>query len=973
MARTASNSPDITGWTWKLNAVGKARQWQLAVHILTQLEPLQIWPNEITFGACMGACSRAAQWQSCLQLLEDLIGKGIQPNMIIQNTALAACEKGSQWTVALQLFSGLPRATADLVTYNSLITAMGRAIRWSCALRLQQTLREALLEPDRITFNAAMTACSRAGRWESALNLLAEMLRTGPVPSLADFNVMISALGDAGQWEHAQQLLSVAVAASLDADIVTYTSLISALSIGKRWESALSLLAATVEKSLQPQLRSYNVALSALRRAHAWSNCLQLAAGAAAAGLHPDIITRNELLRASARTGQWQLVHSLLRGLGTLSCRPTRVTFNAALQGAEFGPGVDLTLQLLDEMPRLRLSREPVDFSPVILGFVAAARMQNALEVLDSMLEDVCGKGLVAVAAQFDKGTLKRLQRTRALQAIAACLTPLLSACESDTRETEADVCTELALLQLVGFGVDYQETGNEGHNHSSHEELLQLAHALAPVGLAARLSARGRGSEASELLWELLDRPVPANPTAATVLSRRAALALQANLRKRPVVYLPNLPRLSELKMPPKRPHARELSLLRYVLMEAKPGNPASVCEAVEAHSQLFGKEGMWSKFAGGSKADCLLAAAAGSGEGPVLEIGTFCGYATLRLAEALAEHVRITSLESDPTMVAIARTFMALSGVASRVDIRTGHSRNLLPTLEGSFGMVFMDFWGSQYMETCQDLAMLGQLRPGATVVADNVLETGAMFYLWHVANPVADFHTQVMAVSEFTSTGSSGVEEDWLSVSVLVPSVHGVGSSKPQGPPPVQVLEAHDASERMRELVFSPGHTVTARERTVFCAKMKQLIFSALPCLEPQKRGKIPQQLRQLQLLEVPCAIASIACRIKEDDLQKMPSLWKQPTATVPGHAWAFGIFRAQAVSRSAREILRCTLLPRMKPASPAPRSWRRCPCSCRVEVGLKRPCSVPCAHQREEVRYSPLEVWCRHACDCLWPVN
>ena len=895
MARTASTSPDVTGWTWKLNALGKASQWELAVHILTQLEPLQIRPNEITFGAVMGACSRAAQWQSCLQLMEDLIGKELRPNIIIHNTALAACEKGSQWTVALQLFSSLPRATADLVTYNSLITAMGRALRWSCALRLQQTLQEALLEPDRITFNAAMSACSRAGRWETALDLLADMLQTGPVPSLADFNVVISALGDAGQWEHAQQLLSVAVTAALDADVVTYTSLISALSIGKRWESALSLLVATVEKSLQPQLRSYNVALSALRRAHAWHNCLRLAAGASAAGLHPDIITQNELLRASARAGQWQLVHSLLRGLGTLSCRPSRITFNAALQSAEFGPGVDLTLQLLDEMPQLRLSREPVDFSPVILGFLAAGRMQNALEVLGSMLEDVCGKGLVHVAAQFDRCSLKRLRRTRALQAMAACLSPLLSACERETSETEAG--TELALLQLVGFGIDYQETG-EGHD-SSHEELLQLAHALAPVGLAARLSARGRASEASELLWELLDRPVPAGPAGlelTAVLSRRAALALQAELRNRPVVYLPSLPRLGGAEAPSRMPlkrgaYARELSLLRYVLMEAKAGNPASLCEAVEAHSQLLGKEGMWSKIAGGSKADCLLAAAGGSAEGPVLEIGTFCGYATLCLAQALPD-VRITSLETDPTMVAIARTFMALSGVATRVDIRTGHSRNLLPILEGSFGMVFMDFWGSQYMETCQDLAMLGQLRPGSTVVADNVLETGAMLYLWHVANPMADFHTQVMVVSEFTRTGNSGVKEDWLSVSVFVPPMHGAGSSEPQGRPPAQVIEAHETSERMREVVFSPGHTVTARERSVFCAKMKQLIFSALPCLEPQEKGKSPHQLPQLQLLEVLCAIACT----KETDLKKMPSLWKQPTATVPGHAWAFGIFRA-----------------------------------------------------------------------------
>ena len=177
-------------------------------------------------------------------------------------------------------------------------------------------------------------------------------------------------------------------------------------------------------------------------------------------------------------------------------------------------------------------------------------------------------------------------------------------------------------------------------------------------------------------------------------------------------------------------------------------------------------------------------------------------------------------------------------MPGVAEQVDVRTGHSRSLLPTLSASFGLVFMDIWGSQYIETCQELDSLGLLRPRATVVADNVLETGAILYLWHVANPAADFRTQVLTV-EFTSpgrAGSPGVEEDWLTVSVARPKSHEA-SKGPNGPkPPPQVLEAHRASERMREMVFSPGHSVTAKERSAFCAKLKGLVCSALPHVEP-----------------------------------------------------------------------------------------------------------------------------------------
>ena len=930
-----ATSADVVDWTSRINAVGRARQWRRSVHLLRYMMTCSVLPNEITFGVCMSACARASEWKRALHLLQGVKEVALKASVVMYNAALSACEKSSQWAVALQLFSCVPGDHRDLITYNSLITVMGRASHWSRALVFLAEVPRVQLQPDRITLNAAINACSRAACWESALVLVWGMIGTGPVPTIADFNAAISALDEPGQWERAQRLLWDAEASALCPDIVTYTSVMSALGSGKQWGAALGLLHSIVQRSFQPELRTYNVALSALRRARAWQACLDLTATASSAGLHRDIITQNELIRASAQSHQWELAHNLCRSVTDISCQPTRITFNAALQGCEHRAGADRGPQLLDEMRQRRLPPESVDFTPVILGFLAGDRLSGALSVLDSMLESVCGKGLLDVVAYWDEGSVARLRRHRVLSALAACLTQLLSACE---RAEVGLTCTELALLKLLAFGVDYVESNDEvAGSAGSYDSLLQLLLSLAPVGLAARLAARGRDSQASQLLWDLLEGRKEVEP-----LSQRVALTLQAELLRRPRVYLPPLPSAGALALPPKRSHARELCLLQYVLTRATPGSPSSVCDAVEAYgSEVLGAEGMWSKFAGGGKADCLVAAVAGSvGDGQVLEIGTYCGYATLRLAQALPR-AEITSLESDPTMVAIARTFMALSAVATRVDVRTGRSSALLPSLAPrSFGAVFMDVWGSQYMELCEELNLHGLLLPGATLVADNVLETGAMLYLWHVARPRTGFHTQVMSVAEFTSAGKFGVAEDWLSVSVK--RVEAWEGRKEE--PPAEVLQAHRACERMRELVFSPGHSVTAKERMAFCAEMKSLISSALPRMEPQiaaakganiavacetvtlglqakqlkkSRPETPNpkpqssdnQHENMKILVNPrdanstdlflrmlChAAKNLAKQLaKEQDLQKMPSLWKQPTATVSAFAGTFCTF-------------------------------------------------------------------------------
>ncbi|CAE8646069.1 unnamed protein product, partial [Polarella glacialis] len=272
--------------------------------------------------------------------------------------------------------------------------------------------------------------------------------------------------------------------------------------------------------------------------------------------------------------------------------------------------------------------------------------------------------------------------------------------------------------------------------------------------------------------------------------------------------------------------PYQRELALLRHVLCTAETGNPAAAAQAVDGFGQELGAQGAWAKFAGGSKAQALLAAVCG---GPpsedrtagVLEIGTYCGNSAMRLA-AVLPGIRVTTLELDPVLVAIARSLVAFAGLAAAIDVWTGHSRLLIPRLHSRlaalsgqhpfFSAVFMDRWGSQYDE---DLALIeehGLLQEaGGVLVADNVLSTGAGHFLWRVAGSVADeeckppFVSQLVEVREVADDS----QENWMSVSVCR---EGGRTASQQGlhrslmPP--ELAELQVASERLRERVTAAG---------------------------------------------------------------------------------------------------------------------------------------------------------------------
>jgi predicted O-methyltransferase YrrM len=107
------------------------------------------------------------------------------------------------------------------------------------------------------------------------------------------------------------------------------------------------------------------------------------------------------------------------------------------------------------------------------------------------------------------------------------------------------------------------------------------------------------------------------------------------------------------------------------------------------------------------------------------ILEIGTLAGYSTIWLARALPADGRLVTIEADERHAEIATENIAAAGLADRVEVKVGKALDVLPTLDGTFDLFFIDADkanNAHYVRWALDHS-----RPGSVIVVDNVVRSG------------------------------------------------------------------------------------------------------------------------------------------------------------------------------------------------------------------------------------------------------
>ena len=107
------------------------------------------------------------------------------------------------------------------------------------------------------------------------------------------------------------------------------------------------------------------------------------------------------------------------------------------------------------------------------------------------------------------------------------------------------------------------------------------------------------------------------------------------------------------------------------------------------------------------------------------VLEIGTFMGYSALCLAEGLTADGRLHTIELRDEDADRAEGYFRRSNHADRIILHRGNALAILPTLDESWDIVFIDEDKPGYSDYYR--LVLPRVRPGGLIIADNVLFHG------------------------------------------------------------------------------------------------------------------------------------------------------------------------------------------------------------------------------------------------------
>lgn len=145
------------------------------------------------------------------------------------------------------------------------------------------------------------------------------------------------------------------------------------------------------------------------------------------------------------------------------------------------------------------------------------------------------------------------------------------------------------------------------------------------------------------------------------------------------------------------------------------------------------------------------------------ILELGTFTGYSAICFAEGLAEGGKLITIDKNAELEDRVRKNFDAAGLTDIIDYRIGNAADIIPSLDISFDLVFIDADKENYANYYDML--IDKLNLNGFILADNVLWSGK------VLEEKGDKDTEALKAFNRKITGDPRVEN------VLLPIRDGI----------------------------------------------------------------------------------------------------------------------------------------------------------------------------------------------------
>ncbi len=107
------------------------------------------------------------------------------------------------------------------------------------------------------------------------------------------------------------------------------------------------------------------------------------------------------------------------------------------------------------------------------------------------------------------------------------------------------------------------------------------------------------------------------------------------------------------------------------------------------------------------------------------ILELGTYTSYATMCLAEGATDDAEVHTIEVYDELEDFIMKYLHQSKLKDKIHLHLGDALKIIPTLEPTFDLVFIDANKRTYIEYYD--AIFHKVRSGGLIIADNTLWDG------------------------------------------------------------------------------------------------------------------------------------------------------------------------------------------------------------------------------------------------------
>jgi predicted O-methyltransferase YrrM len=121
------------------------------------------------------------------------------------------------------------------------------------------------------------------------------------------------------------------------------------------------------------------------------------------------------------------------------------------------------------------------------------------------------------------------------------------------------------------------------------------------------------------------------------------------------------------------------------------------------------------------------------------ILEIGTFTGYSAICMSEGLQEDGILYTIDINEELKEMAERYFEQAGIRDKIDYRIGNATDIIPELNVSFDLVFIDADKINYTKYYE--LVFDRVNSGGVILADNVLWSGK------IIEPVRDAETNAL----------------------------------------------------------------------------------------------------------------------------------------------------------------------------------------------------------------------------------